>query len=759
MSIGSIQYDFEKIAYGVDPFLQQSITQSTKEKPIDATIQSLFISKNAPKPSAFRLEEAIDLTERLIIHLDQTASLWQKLFGSPSTELKKLQGEFTQKLQSMDAEHQVAADRALTTSPPDIAQLATLYYQARLPLRKTDSFINVQRVVKQNLATFLQDPGTSNLNTHFPFFFTTDPLLEWTNGFAAQNPNDLALLRVTSALQRSAPSDTPPQNISEALAQLLWSIYTKAGTAHTSRENFEMACNLLAPIQQCLMSPQTDANWQQAIDCIAKTALGGDRYNLLFFVLLKTAEFSIQHKALLPALKSGIAYLISKQEDFDLIHELIFSKPSERSAEQIVSALNDHTFASNDTGIAKKIMMRYWQIATVPDATARLSKPELLRLAYFDAVLLLNPTWSSGHYNKRMDSVQHRCSGIQTSVEQDADTKATTILLKRKGTFFEGKEGSIKRPRVALLIPQLTTDKAERVCRTVNHSFLDKEKTIPAGEELARELRQEAALQKSLSHIRGIWKLISWCDYTTIKNGVECKKVSMITELASHDMDYYSPPLMNPLHKFENPELIARQYHERITNTPRILLIQMLSDIAHGLKVLHGMKRAHGDVKASNAFVLMDGTRFIKAGLSDLGHSDPAVRRKHALNLYGTVVFSAPELFTTGSTVNHAALDVWAFGCMLYAIFEKKDPSWICNLLNLKGTGGAFTLSYSEKITLQKFVKEEIEDPLTLLCGRKTLKPDERIKLLTYHCLRYKPDDRWTMGKIYEELEALKTIL
>lgn len=95
-----------------------------------------------------------------------------------------------------------------------------------------------------------------------------------------------------------------------------------------------------------------------------------------------------------------------------------------------------------------------------------------------------------------------------------------------------------------------------------------------------------------------------------------------------------------------------------------ILLI--LRDIAQGLRYLHAANPQviHGDLKARN--ILVDSR--LRAKVADFGLS-----QKKNLGACGTPYWMAPELLR-GETSNTTFSDVYAFGIILFEVYERKNP-------------------------------------------------------------------------------------
>lgn len=98
------------------------------------------------------------------------------------------------------------------------------------------------------------------------------------------------------------------------------------------------------------------------------------------------------------------------------------------------------------------------------------------------------------------------------------------------------------------------------------------------------------------------------------------------------------------------------------------LVLNILQDIAQGVRFLHSAKPAviHGDLKSAN--VLIDG-RF-RAKVADFGLAQDSCA-------HGTPYWMAPELLR-GESLNTVESDMYAIGVILYELYMRKDPYWDC---------------------------------------------------------------------------------
>ena len=91
------------------------------------------------------------------------------------------------------------------------------------------------------------------------------------------------------------------------------------------------------------------------------------------------------------------------------------------------------------------------------------------------------------------------------------------------------------------------------------------------------------------------------------------------------------------------------------------LRLRVARELASALAYLHGRELLHRDVKAANVF--LDGDYRVKLG--DFGMATACGDGGRASTLCGTEAYMAPELLLDGGEGYGAAVDVFAFGCVL----------------------------------------------------------------------------------------------
>jgi serine/threonine protein kinase len=174
---------------------------------------------------------------------------------------------------------------------------------------------------------------------------------------------------------------------------------------------------------------------------------------------------------------------------------------------------------------------------------------------------------------------------------------------------------------------------------------------------------------------------------------------------------------------------------------------------------IHKKGYTHGDVKGDNILFGPDGMPLI----SDFGMA--FTDKPHDMfkeNLYGTMEYSAPELFcrpdsdkfTNGAvSSDYQKTEVFALGTVLYAIYKKEPLPWMEPIVTVRDSKNP---DWDEETPrLQKMMREGIqtciEAPLQTL---KPTKPEEHYQWVLYNVLREDPAKRWTMDQATSYMET-----
>jgi serine/threonine protein kinase len=85
-------------------------------------------------------------------------------------------------------------------------------------------------------------------------------------------------------------------------------------------------------------------------------------------------------------------------------------------------------------------------------------------------------------------------------------------------------------------------------------------------------------------------------------------------------------------------DLVARSRYPLVIEAQQ-LMFDLLTDVAEGVTMLHGMKIVHGDLKPDNILLFPAQNRLV-AKLSDFGFCSPFTDREFKIG--GTVYWNAP---------------------------------------------------------------------------------------------------------------------
>ncbi|KAG8719924.1 Checkpoint kinase 2 [Ceratobasidium sp. 394] len=107
----------------------------------------------------------------------------------------------------------------------------------------------------------------------------------------------------------------------------------------------------------------------------------------------------------------------------------------------------------------------------------------------------------------------------------------------------------------------------------------------------------------------------------------------------------------------------------------------LLSDILKGLKHIHDLNLAHGDLKPENVVLTTHSQRLV-AKICDFGSTrEVSSIDRTSLEYTCTALYRSPELSTEEDMFSPTfAADMWAFGCVAFVVLCKKMPyHWVKN--------------------------------------------------------------------------------
>jgi serine/threonine protein kinase len=102
--------------------------------------------------------------------------------------------------------------------------------------------------------------------------------------------------------------------------------------------------------------------------------------------------------------------------------------------------------------------------------------------------------------------------------------------------------------------------------------------------------------------------------------------------------------------------------------------LRIMDQVADGLHFAHRSGVVHRDVKPANVMVLEGGlAKVMDFGIARL-MLDTSPRLTRQGYLVGTVIYMAPELFTSPDVEPDALSDIWSYGVILYELLSGKNP-------------------------------------------------------------------------------------
>lgn len=163
-------------------------------------------------------------------------------------------------------------------------------------------------------------------------------------------------------------------------------------------------------------------------------------------------------------------------------------------------------------------------------------------------------------------------------------------------------------------------------------------KTLKPGEESRRLLdEQRALLQLRSKHVVQIFDIVTLRDTEGEKSGIVLEYI----DGENLEFDSFSPD-------------------EQYTKT--------LWQIACGIRDIHSANVVHRDIKPQNIRIDREGVvKILDFGLSRNEGSDA-----HTVGIIGTLMFMAPELWTSRAVSFDQKIDIYAFGITALAILEAK---------------------------------------------------------------------------------------
>jgi len=208
--------------------------------------------------------------------------------------------------------------------------------------------------------------------------------------------------------------------------------------------------------------------------------------------------------------------------------------------------------------------------------------------------------------------------------------------------------------------------------------------------------------------------------------------------------------LITKLYETDLYKLIHTQTMEM---TP-MMNLSLASDIANGMRAIHGFGIVHRDLKSPNIFLetlRINGRAFLRAVIGDFGlariSNEFVVDIQKTINVQGmSPRYTAPEVFVrlrsniTSEIWEDKQADIYSYAIILWEILTRKKPWNNCHDVN----------------ELEKKVVSGIREiiPDSFMRGNQTM---VFLQQLTVRCWAQKPTERPSFNEIAEKLEILKS--
>ena len=751
--IDKVEFYFATHAYTLDQTTGVIRSNAEAKPDLDKTIQSLNAILLAALPNTAStkiLVNALSLSNALVMHLSKTQNggffsrISELIWGSTTslTRATSLQTKFQNKYQEAEArqlkELQKAVDQ-IKDKPPtedELEALGALLVCLPAHLQKKTTFQQALVCYTKHSVEYLAKKRLKKPKEHIAALIALDADLNFLHAFHLHNPSDTAINTVVLTVLKNSDASCMRTFFTRTYA-CVYNNFTKPST----KRLFDITLSFFEVAQKHFTTKLPDANpldtyWNalfKKIPCeIPLTDLASD-------FICEIAEMSLKSAKYKPLLDEALYWLMRQKNASDSIYRIIVQNSEHKLLTAIVDALDSTYNVIQASSKMDQIMLRFWQLAKGIDKTSTLTKRQKFLLAYF-IELETKSRFKNQYYNKKTNN-------IPRSIQSEGTTDDLIVLLTEKLDHYTVAQGKHKRVSPAFYIPHNPEQSASLVCRTVNPSKITTSdgKRMRTTKQLGSEAKKEAELQKKLTNIRGIWPQLSMHSYTKTvteetvdgKKKVDIDRVSVISPMGISVLQFYNTHM---------PDAFC-------------FILEIMADLASGLGTLHTMGLIHGDIKITNALYARAIDSKGIGGWIDFGHlfsiADHKKDPKGFAGIYGTLIFTAPELIATKEFHGDPTkLEVWAFGSMLYTIFKGKKPSWQSQILeNLARQNLPIT---SKQIAdMNRLICKEIEEPYLQLKQKTTRSWQEEIDYLICCSLHLCPEDRWTMKQICQHLEKI----
>lgn len=190
-------------------------------------------------------------------------------------------------------------------------------------------------------------------------------------------------------------------------------------------------------------------------------------------------------------------------------------------------------------------------------------------------------------------------------------------------------------------------------------------------------------------------------------------------------------------------ELLRCSLLHRYQSKPALSLAQsvrLLRDGAAGLSYLHSLSIIHRDITTRNVLVTNDGrAKLADVGLARYAHlaGDNPTQRMYMTEVPGTVLYMAPETFTTRPIYN-VEVDVFSYGVLMLALLLCREP--------------AAELLYSPRTQLVDGETQVIPEVARRAGDLRELGFQHALYFVVVRCLQNSPNQRPTSDDLFAQL-------
>jgi serine/threonine protein kinase len=186
--------------------------------------------------------------------------------------------------------------------------------------------------------------------------------------------------------------------------------------------------------------------------------------------------------------------------------------------------------------------------------------------------------------------------------------------------------------------------------------------------------------------------------------------------------------------------------------------LDVLRQLASGVKTLHENGILHGDIKLENVLIFVLENNTFQAKLSDFSHSVYQVvsdTQADSNKYYGTWPFIPLEVWTQTGEVQGQNCDIWAYGLLLWRVCQYRNDDAV-EFLNFVPNydDSPCDLDSNKRLKQWEAAKQKF---VTVMKASVTIDLDDRddIVSLFTDCIRSNPDKRCSAVDLQERLMTI----